>query len=389
MVVQYKRFHYTLGSQVTVIILEHTMLGEKDQIIIITVLAIVSFTLFLLVIFLSCVVCYQRRIGKMCRNCKEGHTVLSPDSNSRDPKPTSTSDLSPNPDPSPLPYTRSVVPVKNPSIPYPHPHMTLNHPLFTTNCTIIPFPLSSAPGQSPNRVSVIFLLVGYMYWNAEASDTVATLLSSLQHILIRVLEEPEVISNDDAMTCVKRLHNEIMGFAVKWREQRCRGWFSHQTTISSNDFIDKNSYHIELVDDTAERMKKSSNERVKFQQNKSKGGTNCVNELSKENGNQNMRRKTKERDLFTEPQHVTKTCARSILKRQVNISEDDKDRPIDCLSQEIGEVTIEDLEIEDETDGGGVHEVEDTIKTMKHLVSVLTRWISAHDNVDEPDQVKT
>ena len=220
MVVQYKRFHYTLGSQVTVIVLEQTMLGEKEQIIIITVLGTISFTLFLLVIFLSCVVCYQRHNGKMCPNCRalqvSESTKHSPDCNSRDSKPTSI------------------------------------------------FPLPSASGQFPNPISIILLLVGYMYWNDEESDTMTTLLSSLQQILIRVLEKPEVISNDGATAYVKHLRNEIMGFADKWREQRCRVLFSRQTTISSSSFTDKSSYIIELVDDTEERMKMSSNERVKF-----------------------------------------------------------------------------------------------------------------------------
>ena len=325
------------------------MMGEKEQIINITVLGTVSFTLFLLVIFLSCVVCYQRHIRKMCPNCTAGDTPISestkksPDYNSRDPKhtlfpyPSPIPDSLPFPDDRlPLPYTR---PAYNQLVPYSHSHMIPGHPPFSTNRTIISSPLPPVPGQLPNPISIILLHIGYMYWDAKASDT--TFLSSVQQILIRVLEEPEVISNHGARAFVKHLRDEIMAFADELREQRCRGVLSQQPTISSNGSIDNS---IKLVDDSAERMKKSSNEKVKLQQNKSKGGTKSVNELGS--------------------------------------------GTTDCCSQMNAEATLEDLKIE-ETDGGVVHELEDTITTMKHLASVLTSWISVHDNVDKSDQVKT
>ena len=280
LVVQYKILHYTLGLQVTIIILEHTMMGEKEQIIIITVLGTVSFILYLLVIFLSCVVWYQRHIRKMCPNCTAGDTPMSettkksPDYNSQDPKHILIPNPSPFPGPLPLPYTRSIVPAYNQSVPYSRSHMIPGYPPFSTNRTMISSPLPPVPGQFPNPISIILLHIGYMYWDAKALDT--TLLSSVQQILIRALEEPEVISNHGARSFVEHLRDEIMAFADELRKQRCCGWLSQQPTISSNGFIDNS---IELVDDSAERMKKSSNETIKLQQNKSKGGTKSVNEL--------------------------------------------------------------------------------------------------------------
>ena len=189
----------------------------------------------------------------MCTKCKRKHQLLPSDSQSTN----SSDDSIPQPKPPTITFSppklvrqNTIVPSYSPSKPYPHPYMTSGHPLSSTNCTIIPSPLLPAPGQCPNPVSAILLHIGHMYWSAEASDT--TLLSSLQQILIRALEEPAVISNYDARTCVKHLRDEIIAFADELREQRCRGGFSRQTTISGEN----SSYSHELVDDTAERTNK-------------------------------------------------------------------------------------------------------------------------------------
>ena len=248
----------TLRPTVFLLILEPANMGEIDLIIVIAVLGALSLFLLLIVMILSCVVCYLRHNNKMCNKCK--HKLLPLDSQSSN----SSDDSIPQPQPptitiSPPNIVRgnSVVPAYVPSKPYPHPYMTFCHPLSSTNCTIVPSPLPPAPGQCPNPISAILLNIGYLYWNAEVSDT--TLLSSLQQILIRALDEPEVISNDDAMTCVKQLRNEIMDFADKFREQRRRGGFSRQTTISSRNCNSENcSCSLESLDDTAERMNRTN-----------------------------------------------------------------------------------------------------------------------------------
>ena len=239
-----------LQLTVFLLILEPARIGEIELVIFIAVLGALSLLLLLVVMILSCVVCYLRHNNKMCTKCKRKHQLLPSDSQSTD----SSDDSIPQPKPptmtiSPPKFVRqnTIVPAYSPSKPYPHPYMAPGHPLSSTNCTIIPSPLLPAPGQCPNPVSAILLHIGYMYWNAEASDT--TLLSSLQQILIQALEEPAVISNYDARTCVKHLRDEIIAFADELREQRCRIGFSRQATISGEN----SSYSHELVDDTEER----------------------------------------------------------------------------------------------------------------------------------------
>lgn len=254
-----------LQFAVFLLILEPAKTGEGELIIVVAVLGTLSLFLLLIVMILSCVVCYLRHNNKMCTKCKIKHKLLpldSQSSNSSDdsipqPQPPAITISPPNIETPPnIERQNSVVPAYVPSKPYPHPHMTPGHPFSSTNCTIIPSPLPPAPGQCPNPISAILLNIGYLYWNAEASDT--TLLSSLQQILVRVLEEQAVISNYDARTYVKHLRDEIIGFTDELRERRCRGRFSRQTTISGRNYNSENSSCSELVDDLAERMKETN-----------------------------------------------------------------------------------------------------------------------------------
>lgn len=108
-----------------------------------------------------------------------------------------------------------------------------NGGMFPGNGGIHPLSSPLIHDQFPNPVAAILIKIGYLYRNSELTDT--TFIKTLQHILVDVLDDCNIISSPEAVNCVCQLRDEIQKYNDQMRRRQfsrpCE--YSRQATIGS------------------------------------------------------------------------------------------------------------------------------------------------------------
>ena len=114
------------------------------------------------------------------------------------------------------------------------PPVNRNYNHSTSAMSILSKPNTSIRSASiaPNPVSTILIRVAHLYWSQELTET--TILSSLQHVLIEVLQDKRMASTPEMKSCIKELRDEIIYFAEVYEMQNqqkmCK--YSRQNTYT-------------------------------------------------------------------------------------------------------------------------------------------------------------
>ena len=115
---------------------------------------------------------------------------------------------------------------------------------------IIPCQVPLDPVEYPNPVSFILFKVASMYWNTKPSD--CSLMGSLEQVLIRMLDDDDLMIDNETMNCIKKLRDGVQEFHDRLREehrQHKRQYSRQMTNLSRPSILSTKWSSYQCLDD--------------------------------------------------------------------------------------------------------------------------------------------